>query len=100
MAGVNEPDLRKNEHVRQTSIADTASRDETRGDQQKVAAVLEGVLDPVYEAKALILNREVNHLAPSFVSVIELTPSGTDSKHWHGLVSMAAFHRCWVWLGQ
>jgi hypothetical protein len=66
----------------------------------EVAAIPKGTIDPVYEAKARVLNHAVRNSLPcrltDFDSKADTFP---DSRNWHGLVSMAAFYSCWVRLG-
>jgi hypothetical protein len=61
-----------------------------------VGAIPKGHIDPVYEAKARVLNHAVG-LSIQSSDLIVLT--STDPRYWHGLVSMAALHRCRLWLG-
>jgi hypothetical protein len=63
------------------------------------AIIPKGALDPVYEAKARILNRAVSFV--SFTRVVDrwaLTLS--DSRSRHGAVSVGAFRRHRLWLGE
>jgi hypothetical protein len=59
-----------------------------------VAILPEGVLDPVYDAKARVLNKATRGLTAG------MRQPETDSRHWHGMVSMAALHRRRLRLGQ
>ena len=58
-------------------------------------AIPKGTIDPVYEAKARVLNRAVSH------ETVEVHGSSRfiDTGYWHGLVSMAAVHRHWIRMG-
>ena len=55
--------------------------------------------DPVYDANARVLNRAASVEAGLLFYLME-TDVYTDSRHWHGLVPMAAFHCYWIWMGQ
>ena len=55
-----------------------------------------GTIDPVYEAKARVLNRAV---CTSWLPEVEYLILA-DSRHWYGLVSVATLHRRGFWLGQ
>lgn len=73
-----------------------ARRDSTSIGAEDAAILPTGVLDPVYDAKARVLNHAVSldelpHRAWSL--------TGADPRHRHGLVSVAALHCCWLWLG-
>lgn len=59
-----------------------------------------GVLDPVYDAKARILNRAVRIIFSFFFDTFShekgsmmANLADLDSRYWHGMVSMAAIHR-------
>ena len=61
-----------------------------------------GVLDPVYDAKARVLNRAVRlpSLSPRISVYIQvLTMCFSDCRPWHGLVPVAALHRRRLWMG-
>ena len=60
-------------------------------------AIPKGTIDPVYEAKARVLNRAVS--ASSWAASAALTAI-TDSRHWHGMVSMATLYSYRFWLGK
>jgi len=62
-----------------------------------VAILPKGTLDPVYEAKARVLNHAVR--SPSTTQFASLSKPVPDSTNWHGMVSMAAVHCCGVRLG-
>lgn len=61
-----------------------------------VGAIPKGHIDPVYEAKARVLNHAVG---PATQSLDLITLTSVDPRYWHGLVSMAALHCCRLWLG-
>jgi hypothetical protein len=78
-----------------------------------VAILPEGVLDPVYDAKARVLNKAVrfNSFSSPYALICQckgktrgltagMRQPETDSRHWHGMVSMAALHRRRLRLGQ
>lgn len=67
-----------------------------------------GALDPVYEAKAKVLNHAVSLilvfqlLTTSFATYICSQTNAyidADSRDWHGMVSMATLLRRRLWLG-
>lgn len=62
----------------------------------EAAAIPKGTIDPVYEAKARVLNHAVHAF---HVHVMQSLTSRADPGDWNGEVSMAALHRCRVWLG-
>lgn len=55
-----------------------------------------GQIDPVYEAKARVLNRAVSCTAQTRTQVAE---HRTDSRYRYGLVSMATLRGRWLRLG-
>ncbi len=66
-----------------------------------VATVLPASADPVYDAKARVLNKAVSL---SSAALYDMGPGKAhktriDTRYWHGMVSMAALRRCWLWLG-
>jgi hypothetical protein len=61
------------------------------------AALPKGTLDPVYEAKARVLNHAVG---TSGRVTREILMEETDPRNWNGLVSMAALHRRGFRLGK
>jgi hypothetical protein len=79
---------------------------ETRGTLpsgvDEVAAIPKGTIDPVYEAKARVLNHAVRESTPSpgWQNSIFTADNLADSRDWHGMVPMAALHRRWFWLGE
>lgn len=69
-----------------------------------------GALDPVYEAKAKVLNHAVSLILASqlpatsiatYIHVCSQTNAylDADSRDWHGMVSMATLLRRRLWLG-
>lgn len=72
------------------------------------AALPKGTVDPIYEAKARVLNNAVSNNR----CVLDTVPSGkgrvhvtiltrdTDPGDRNGMVSMAAFHCCWLRMGE
>jgi hypothetical protein len=62
------------------------------------AAIPKGTIDPVYEAKARVLNHAV--CANMLIKDLMLKYASLDSRDRYGMVSMAALHRRWVWLGK
>lgn len=65
------------------------------------AIIPKGALDPVYEAKARILNRAVSCFV-FFTRVIDRVGVNvvmSDSRSRHGAVSVGAFRRHRLWLG-
>jgi len=84
--------------------AENGSDDANRGENtpsiaaiEAEAAIPKGTLDPVYEAKARVLNAAVRLLMSFSRSHTDRNP---DPRYWNGMVSMAAFHRCRLWLGE
>ena len=60
------------------------------------ATIPKGTLDPVYEAKARVLN----HAVCLKIDIWGKTNTWVDPRHWYGMVSMAALHRSGIWLGK
>ena len=63
--------------------------------------VVKGI-DPVYEAKAQVLNDAVGgplQTKDRYICVAELTGL-VDPRNRHGLVSVATLCRRWIWLGE
>jgi hypothetical protein len=58
-------------------------------------AIPKGTIDPVYEAKARVLNRAVREQAIYWRPSLPLPDPG----HWDGMVSMAALHCHWIRMG-
>lgn len=67
----------------------------------EVAAIPKGTIDPVYEAKARVLNHAVRSSLPCRLDrLLCNADTFSDSRNWHGMVPVAAFHSCWFRLGQ
>ena len=64
----------------------------------EAAAIPKGTIDPVYEAKARVLNRAVSKKCSTWWPVEADMTQG--SRHRHGLVPMAVIHCCRFWLGK
>jgi hypothetical protein len=62
------------------------------------AAIPKGTIDPVYEAKARVLNHAV--CASMLMRDPILKYNSPDSRDWYGMVPMAALHRRWLRLGK
>jgi hypothetical protein len=65
---------------------------------EDVATIPKGTIDPVYEAKARVLNHAVGSpctRSMEFVLIIKI-----DTRDRYGLVSVAAVHCRRLWLGQ
>ena len=81
----------------------TTSRSDVPGDVSPLdeavdtGAIPKGTIDPVYEAKARVLNHAVS-VIPRFY-VIRLTQY-KDPRDRHGTVSMAVVRRCWIRVGE
>lgn len=80
---------------------ETESKEEISGLSgiDDLAAIPKGTIDPVYEAKARVLN----HAVHSFIVCKPCARDANqcpDSRNWHGMVSMATLHCCWIWLGE
>ena len=65
---------------------------------EDAAAIPKGTIDPVYEAKARVLNHAV--CANMLMRDLILKYNSPDSRDWYGMVSMAALHRRWLRLGK
>jgi hypothetical protein len=61
------------------------------------AAIPKGTIDPVYEAKARVLNHAV---CMRTICKFENTERCSDSRDWYGMVSMAALYCCRIRLGK
>ena len=62
-------------------------------------ALPKGTIDPVYEAKARVLNHAVSTWLERELSE-NRTEHILDPRDWHGMVSMAAVHCRRLWLGK
>ena len=80
-------------------IAEQHSGDETAPGMDDAGAIPKGQIDPVYEAKARVLNRAVSK-AEAEMHLPSFSNNQSDPGYRHGLVSMATFHRRGFWLGQ
>lgn len=67
------------------------------GGVDEAAAIPQGTIDPVYEAKARVLNHAASHL---FLPLGPTTNALSDSRDWHGMVPVATLHCCWFRVGQ
>jgi len=65
---------------------------------EDAAVIPKGTIDPVYEAKARVLNHAV--CANMLMRDLMLKYNPPDSRDWYGMVSMAALHRRWLRLGK
>lgn len=75
---------------------DTIVASEEGSSSHEVAAegVLKGALDPVYEAKAHVLNNAVGAHCSVIVAKRELLTKSTDPRRRHGKVSVAVVRGC------
>ena len=58
-------------------------------------AIPKGTIDPVYEAKARVLNRAVSRS----IRVLKRCSRLPGTRYWDGMVSMATLYRRWIWMG-
>ncbi len=67
-------------------------------DVDDAAAIPKGTIDPVYEAKARVLNHAV--CTSMLTRDLILKYNCPDSRDWYGMVPMAAIYRRWLRLGK
>ena len=77
---------------------DDARRDSLAETTDDEGIIPKDALDPVYEAKARILNRAVRTLWLPRLGAF-LTEICSDSRYWHGKVSVGIICRHWIWMG-
>lgn len=76
---------------------DTDSLADTTDDE---AIIPKGALDPVYEAKARVLNRAVSVSFPRPRGLFDRGFVCSDPRYWHGEVSVGIVYRHRIRLGQ
>ena len=78
---------------------DDARRDSLAETTDDEGIIPKDALDPVYEAKARILNRAVSVLISPPRGVFDQDFS-SDSRYWHGKVSVGIIRRHRIWMGK
>ena len=57
--------------------------------------VLTGTLDPIYEAKAHVLNNAVSSHGSIIMARTASSNMSIDPRYWYGMVSVAVVRGCW-----
>ena len=86
--------------VEDGDLAAQSEYDDVAVGMNEDAAIPKGTLDPVYEAKARILNKAIQDIGMGWVRALSSQQALMANLPDHSAVSMAALHCCGLWLGE